>query len=301
LNRLIDQIASDAKISDKVLLEKDLYLHKLLLAISKDEYLQENLAFKGGTCLIKCYLGYYRFSEDLDFTWAKQEEFEKKSQKEIRKIVSQNTNKILKIIEEITHQLNLGFKPEKNNPKYIELGGSNKFLTIKIWYESEVLKAQQFIKVQINFLEKIYYSFKTLRAESIVKNISPEEFEFLFPEHKSLLEAPRVKCYDIKEILAEKVRAILTRRGTKARDFIDIFIITRKEKIKLATLRKQIIEKTKFMMRYSKYVKNLKDFRLDKFLMEEEEKLLLKPLGPGFETFLKETKAYILELIAELK
>src|SRR5689334_23440242 len=25
-------------------------------------------AFRGGTCLVKCYLGYYRFSVDLDFT-----------------------------------------------------------------------------------------------------------------------------------------------------------------------------------------------------------------------------------------
>lgn len=48
--------------------EKDFYIHALLREISSDSYLAENLILKGGTCLIKAYLGYYRFSEDADFT-----------------------------------------------------------------------------------------------------------------------------------------------------------------------------------------------------------------------------------------
>lgn len=51
------------------IIEKDFHLHRLLRAVSLDSYLRRNLAFKGGTCLIKAYLGYYRFSEDVDFTW----------------------------------------------------------------------------------------------------------------------------------------------------------------------------------------------------------------------------------------
>ncbi|MFH0870658.1 MAG: nucleotidyl transferase AbiEii/AbiGii toxin family protein [archaeon] len=301
MSKIIDQLAADAGISNKTLLEKDLRLHMLLHAISKDEYLQANLAFKGGTCLIKCYLGYYRFSEDLDFTWIKQKEFENKSQKEIRRMISKELDIMLKIIGEMTHKLGLDFRPEKNNHKYVEFGGSNKFLTLKAWYESEILKTPQFIKIQVNFLEKIIYPFKTLEAEPIIKKISRKEFEFLFPEYKDLLEATKIKCYDLREILAEKARAILTRREIKARDFIDIFMILKKENIGIATLKDHIIEKVRFMMRYDKYVKNLKGFRLSKFLMEEEEKLLLKPLDPGFEIFLKETEEYILELMEELK
>jgi len=301
LNKIIDQLAADAGISNKILLEKDLRLHMLLHAISKDEYLQENLAFKGGTCLIKCYLGYYRFSEDLDFTWAKQKEFENKSQKEIRRMISKELDIMLQIMDEMTHKLGLDFRPEKNNHKYVEFGGSSKFLTLKAWYESEILETPQFIKIQVNFLEKIIYPFKTLEAEPIIKKISQKEFEFLFPEYKSLLEATKIKCYDLREILIEKARAILTRREIKARDFIDIFMILKKENISIATLKGHILEKVRFMMRYDKYVKNLKGFRLGKFLMEEEEKLLLKPLDPGFEIFLKETEGYILELMEELK
>jgi len=50
------------------LIEKDLILHQLLLDLSENKFFSENFVFKGGTCLIKCYLGYFRFSEDIDFT-----------------------------------------------------------------------------------------------------------------------------------------------------------------------------------------------------------------------------------------
>lgn len=36
--------------------------------MGSDSSLSESRAFKGGTCLKKCYLETYRFSEDLDFT-----------------------------------------------------------------------------------------------------------------------------------------------------------------------------------------------------------------------------------------
>jgi len=301
LIKLIDQIASEARIGNKVLLEKDLQLHRLLLAISKDKYLSENLVFKGGTCLIKCYLGYYRFSEDLDFTWIKQQDFEKKSQKEIRRIISQETNTILRKIEDIAKKQGIDFKADKTDKRYVEFGGSNKLLTLKIWYKSEVMKTQQFIKIQINFLENIYYPFKTKEAKSIVRNINRKEFEFLFPEYVGLLESPRIKCYDVKEILIEKIRAILTRRGIKARDFIDVYKITITEKIKLEEFSRQIVEKTMFMMRYDKYVQNLKDFRIGKFVLGEEEKLLLEPTGKGFEQFLKEMKLPLLEIVQKLR
>ena len=54
------------------LVEKDIILHELLISLSKDDFFSGNFLFKGGTCLIKNYLGYFRFSEDLDFTWRRQ-------------------------------------------------------------------------------------------------------------------------------------------------------------------------------------------------------------------------------------
>ncbi|MGO9953033.1 MAG: nucleotidyl transferase AbiEii/AbiGii toxin family protein [Dissulfurispiraceae bacterium] len=49
-------------------IEKDYILGWLLAGISNHPELSASWAFKGGTCLKKCYFETYRFSEDLDFT-----------------------------------------------------------------------------------------------------------------------------------------------------------------------------------------------------------------------------------------
>ena len=48
--------------------EKDYIIGWLLWGIGSSQSLSTSWAFKGGTCLKKCYLETYRFSEDLDFT-----------------------------------------------------------------------------------------------------------------------------------------------------------------------------------------------------------------------------------------
>lgn len=48
--------------------EKDYVLGWLLWGIGRHPALRRSWIFKGGTCLKKCYIETYRFSEDLDFT-----------------------------------------------------------------------------------------------------------------------------------------------------------------------------------------------------------------------------------------
>jgi predicted nucleotidyltransferase component of viral defense system len=48
--------------------EKDYVIGWLLWGIGSNPAFSTSWAFKGGTCLKKCYLETYRFSEDLDFT-----------------------------------------------------------------------------------------------------------------------------------------------------------------------------------------------------------------------------------------
>lgn len=48
--------------------EKDYALGWVLWGIGSDPVLGQQWVFKGGTCLKKCYIETYRFSEDLDFT-----------------------------------------------------------------------------------------------------------------------------------------------------------------------------------------------------------------------------------------
>ena len=49
-------------------IEKDYVIGWVLWGIGSDPSLSTSWVFKGGTCLKKCYVETYRFSEDLDFT-----------------------------------------------------------------------------------------------------------------------------------------------------------------------------------------------------------------------------------------
>ena len=49
-------------------IEKDYVIGWTLWGIGSDPHLSDSWAFKGGTCLKKCFLETFRFSEDLDFT-----------------------------------------------------------------------------------------------------------------------------------------------------------------------------------------------------------------------------------------
>jgi predicted nucleotidyltransferase component of viral defense system len=65
------------------LLEKDYHLTSILHKISEKSI--KDLVFKGGTCLDKCYLGFYRLSEDLDFVY--NQDVKNQSKAQIKKIL----------------------------------------------------------------------------------------------------------------------------------------------------------------------------------------------------------------------
>lgn len=50
------------------IIEKDYVLGWVLAGISNHPEISSNWIFKGGTCIKKCYINAYRFSDDLDFT-----------------------------------------------------------------------------------------------------------------------------------------------------------------------------------------------------------------------------------------
>jgi len=300
---LIDYISSKLDIKNKELLEKDILLHLLLVKLIKNKYFKDNFVFKGGTCLTKCYLGYYRFSEDLDFTYINQDYFNNKSEKKIRKDLSLIINNIIKILLEITKKLNLEFSDNKTNTNYYDFGANNKFTTFKIWYKSLITNRKSFIKIQINFVELFKYNFNNKKITNLLENIDGKEFLFLFEDMNELLEYSKIKAYDIKEILIEKNRAILTRRALKARDFIDIYLILEYLDKEIKPFKKNIIEKTKFMLnKYTKYNKNLEVRRKlgFKYIIGDEERLLLKPISKKFNKFTKSLSEYLDNLIKEL-
>ena len=302
---LTDFISKKLNISRRDLIEKDIIISKFLFHLMQDKSFSQNYAFKGGTCLTKCYLGYYRFSEDMDFTYLNQKEFAAKSNKKIRELMSKKTEELGKLIELIAKKLDLDFKMEKENKRYFQFGGSNAFVTFKIWYKSKELEKETFIKIQVNHIESLQYPIKELDVIFIVPKNLEKDFSFIAGEDADiLLKQLKIKVYDIKEILIEKIRAVLTRRGIKARDFVDVFLIVKKNKLDLNDFKKQIIVKISDMLKFEKYNQNIKnkETQLKKeLILGEEEALLLTSIDKGFPEFVKEFNIFLKEIIKELK
>ena len=148
------------------------------------------------------------------------------------------------------------------------------------------------------------YEIKELPAVFILGNKDKKEIELLFKDYSHLLNPVKIKAYDLKEILIEKVRAILTRRGIKARDFVDVFLITKKNKLDLKDFKKEIIEKISDMLKFEKYTLNIKNKETqlkDDFILGEEEALMLTPIDKSFPKFLKEFDIFLREITKELK
>lgn len=302
----VNEVGRNQHIKRVDMIEKDLILHQLLLDLSKDKFF-ENFLFKGGTCLIKGYLGYFRFSEDIDFTWKDQKVFEDKSQHQIRRYLSPVIDKIGVILETIALKRNLDFKCKKNDRNYVELGGGNKTSTFKIWYQSEILGRRSFVKIQINFVEKMYFEPNELQLKSLL-NKKQEELEVLFPEeYAEYSQKIKFGAYNIKEILCEKIRSILTRKGVKARDFLDVYMICKKFNIKLEDLHGRTVKKIQFSLNfYRKYRENLtkkKSLLLSGKIFdwgEEKDLLLIDVDEKEFYKFLEGLNVFLKKITEEI-
>jgi len=270
MREFIEEISSRLGITRKDLLEKDMIIQKLLRDLSEDKFCSKNLVFKGGTCLIKSYLGYYRFSEDIDFTWKNQILFQGKSQKEIRRTISGLKDTLGTVLVTSAKQRGWDFVLDKDKKKYMEFGGGNKTITFKVWFDSEMLKQRSFVKIQINFVEDVKFNVKTRKAYSLLKDCKEKELQGLYgQEYTEYCGSITLLSYDVKEIVCEKVRAILTRRGVKARDFVDLFLVEKMFGIHMKDVKSEIIEKTGFILDlYEKYRVN---FDEKKKLLESRE------------------------------
>lgn len=303
----VNEVAKVFKIGRRDLVEKDVILHEILTDLSQEAFFSKNFAFKGGTCLIKCYFGYLRFSEDVDFTWKDQAAFYGLSGKKIRSKLSGIIDKTGSVFETIAKKRGLDFKCAKSNRDYVELGGSDKTCTFKIWYDSEILKRRTFLKVQINFVEQMFFGVKKAELNGLLAG-GNEEVEGLFPEEAAEYgKKITFAVYDIREILCEKVRALMTREGTKARDFLDIYLIWKKFGIRPEDEEKCILGKINFSLKlYAKHREHLKQkVRLLNsgkiFDWGAEKDLLLSDIDEGdFYRFLERLEVFLKKIVATL-
>jgi len=298
LNKFLILVKDKTDITALELIEKDLYLNILLSKLNL-----ENYVFKGGTCLAKVYLNYFRFSEDLDFTFTNQELWKGKSTNEIKKVCKEKIDSLGEQIEKIGFE----FKFDKKDAKYVILGSNNKLVTFKVHYTSVLTGTPSFIKIQINFLEKIIFPYQIKELISLIKPPQfTEEDQIYFKEFLEFYKTTKIEVYNIKEIVAEKVRSLLTRKAIKSRDAIDLLFIYNSFNIKPQDFINEITEKILFSINnYEKYRKNLiltKDkLQTLEFRYSEVRPLVIKHFNKeNFDAYVLDLKRLLIELAEKI-
>lgn len=207
-------------------IDKDWVLGNFLKVLFSREWAKQNLVFKGGTCLKKCYFQNYRFSEDIDLTVVNQEFiFTKEHLTEVCGELESKfdiPNRIMKLDKVEYNDLHVGWDAE------ICYWGANHNPN-----DTPVFRNVCHTKI-------------ILEIRSFEKIIFPIEYKMLLdPYLINTTHQVSIPCYSIEEILSEKLRAILQRNRGEARDFFDIWYISEYytaaidwEKVKMGFLQK---------------------------------------------------------------
>ncbi len=210
-------------------IERD-YLQHLTLMLSFRIF-DEHLVFKGGTSLHKVY-GLNRFSEDLDFNICKE------------------TN-MMKAMKKISQ--NIALFGYENSIDILK--NQQKVKTIRLKIKGPLFNGQEktalYLRIEISEREK-------LTLEPTINEINP-----LYEDIPSY----QVKVMNLREILAEKVRALMTRDA--ARDVFDINFL----------LKKNITPDLKLINMKLKYYKISFVFKKFEKSIEEKEQLWKKDLS----------------------
>lgn len=193
----IQQIANRLVLRDTQI-EKDYVIGWVLRGISENNYLNSNLAFKGGTALRKAYFPDYRLSEDLDFTALDKIETTKFNEniQSVNNWIYEESRIKLDIEDETEHQTgNFNFYLSYTGP----LGGSGKNIKVDISCD-EVICEQ------------------------------PKHIEIL-NEYSDLQDKYQLLVYPLSEIIAEKMRSVMQR--TMPRDLYDLWYLFEMERLNI--------------------------------------------------------------------
>ena len=218
------EIGKESRLRDDTLvyIEKDIWLTYLLRYIYGIRDAATELIFKGGTSLVKCYYGHYRFSEDLDFTWIGKKESKKLNRKKFKE----------KYIDRLITDFGLGLEETAEIKEGIRHSQSGKILNyffILPSYEDRAQKPK--VKINISFDETLgfpiqYETVKPLTRATEKKN---DLIGYFGKVAEDYFDDLTVSVYSKEEIACEKVRAILTRKEkvNRSRDIIDLFYLAK--------------------------------------------------------------------------
>ena len=181
--------------------EKDYAIGWLLWGIGSNPILSASWAFKGGTCLKKCYLETYRFSEDLDFT--------------VLPGGPLNPDEVVPLIQEVLDRIydQAGVDFRVRAPVF-RLRPDNNSAEGRIYYRGP-RNAPQAASIKIDLTV----------GEQVVRPTVLNQIAHPYPD--TLPDPATVRCYSFEELFAEKLRAMGER--SRPRDLYDIINLFRRQ------------------------------------------------------------------------
>jgi len=199
----------------EAVLERDYCLTWFLVGLSQSK-LKDLLIFKGGTALKRCHFGDYRFSEDLDFTLARETAFAeiRKGLEEVYELVAQASG------------IHFTFENEDRQPHV------NSY-TFYLRYQGP-LPTPNTVKVDITISEVLHFPVEQLPVLRA------------YPEFEDVPEDRPIAVYSLNEIATEKVVALQDRARNEPRDLYDFWFLTTRARIETGDLIEAITEKLRF-------------------------------------------------------
>lgn len=184
--------------------EKDYVLGWLLWGIGTDPDLSVSWVFKGGTCVKKCYVETYRFSEDLDFTVLPGGPFRPE---EVAPLLA-------RVLSRITAESGIDFSTAPSlrlRPNGISTEG-------RVYYTGPRRTPQPArVKLDVS-ADEVVVRPPVLQT---IAHSYPDTFPF----------GGSIRCYSFDELFAEKIRA-MGQRG-RPRDLYDIISLFRRNDLRM--------------------------------------------------------------------
>jgi predicted nucleotidyltransferase component of viral defense system len=186
------------------LIEKDYFCTLLLGYLTTAD---SSLVFKGGTCLAKVHAGFYRLSEDLDFVISVPSAVPRSKRSRMAEGLKEAFSHLSKEVG--AFRIVEPLMGANNSTQYIAIVG----------YRSLLNPREETLKIEVGLREPLLTrpmigAFQTLLLDPI--------------SGKQIVPPMSISCLSWDEVMAEKLRAALSRREVAIRDFYDIDYAMRK-------------------------------------------------------------------------
>ena len=192
---------------DANVIEKDYVLGWLLAGISAHPALGPSWAFKGGTCLKKCYFETYRFSEDLDFTLTDPAHLD-----EAFLLAT-----FADIAQWIYDRTGIEIPPDLLRFELYDNPRGNRAAEGRVTYRGPLRRGGDAPRIKLDLTND-----EVLVLEPVSRDVH-------HPYSDKPHEGMHVHCYPFEEVFAEKVRA-LAERG-RPRDLYDVVHLYRHDEL----------------------------------------------------------------------